>query len=60
MRRKLEDFLEMELQELFDEILNLEGGDLWDGFSSRGQKNETYLAKKAFGIKMRELGVRWE
>ncbi len=60
MRRTLEDFLAMELQDLFDDIINLEGGDLWDGMSSNAQREETKRAKKAFGIKMRELGVRWE
>lgn len=48
------------IQELFDEIIRLEGGDLWDGMSSRGQKEEQERAKKVFGEKMRELGVRWE
>lgn len=60
MRRTLEQFLAMELQDLFDEILQLEGGDLYDGMSSKPQQEETRRAKKAFGIKMRELGVRWE
>jgi hypothetical protein len=60
MRRTLEDFLAMELQDLFDDIINLEGGDLWDGLSTKAQQEETKRAKKAFGIKMRELGVRWE
>ena len=60
MRRTLEQFLAMELQDLFDDIINLEGGDLWDGMSSKAQQEETKRAKKAFGIKMRELGVRWE
>lgn len=50
----------MDLQDLFDEIIQLEGGDLWDGLSSKAKQEETKRAKKAFGIKMRELGVRWD
>lgn len=59
MRRTEEDFRAYTVQELFEEILNLEGGDLWDGMSSPGQKEETKAARKVFGEKMRELGVEW-
>lgn len=60
MRRTLEQFLEMTPRDLFDEIIVLEGGDLWDGMSSKAQQEETKRAHKAFGIKMRELGVPWD
>jgi len=43
MRRTLEDFLQMETQELFDDIIDLEHGDLWDGMSSGAQQKETRL-----------------
>lgn len=59
MRRTLEDFLQMEIRDLFDEIIILEGGDLWDGMSSKAQQEETKRAHEAFGIKMRELGIEW-
>jgi hypothetical protein len=55
-----EQFREYEVQELFDEIRRLESGDMWDGMSSKGQKEETERAKKVFGEKMRELGVEWK
>jgi predicted HicB family RNase H-like nuclease len=60
MRQTEEDFRAYTIQELFNEIINLEGGDLWDGMSSKGQKEETGMAKKVFGEKMKELGVEWE
>ena len=60
MRQTEEDFRGYEIQDLFDEIINLEGGDLWDGMSSDAQRKETEAAKKVFGEKMRELGVKWE
>jgi len=59
MRTTKEQFLEYDAQELFYEILKLEGGDLWDGMSSKAQKEETERAKKAFGEKMRERGIEW-
>jgi hypothetical protein len=59
MRTTEEEFKEYELQELFDEIIRLESGDLWDGMRSEAQKEETKIAKKVFGEKMRELGVKW-
>lgn len=60
MRQTEDDFRAYTIQELFNEIINLEGGDLWDGMSSKGQKEETQRAKKVFGEKMKELGVEWE
>ncbi len=60
MRQTEEDFKAYSIQELFNEIINLEGGDLWDGMSSRAQKDETNRAKKVFGEKMREHGISWD
>lgn len=60
MRTTEEEFREYTIQELFEDILKMEGGDLWDGMSSKGQKEEMARAKKVFGEKMRELGVEWE
>lgn len=60
MRRTVEDFLAMEIKDLFDEIIDLEGGDLWDGLSSKAQQEEARRAHKAFAIKMKELGVKWD
>lgn len=47
------------VQELFEEIINLENGDLWDGFQSVHCKSELKIARKVFGEKMIELGLDW-
>jgi hypothetical protein len=60
MRTTEEEFRGYTIQELFEDILKMEGGDLWDGMSSKGQKEEMARAKKVFGEKMREIGVEWE
>lgn len=54
-----DDYRAMELQDLFNEILNLAQGDLWDGFQSKTCRNNELLAKKVFGERMRVLGIEW-
>jgi len=56
----IEYYLEMEIQDLFNEIIDLEGGDLWDGMSSTTQIKNTKTARKAFGLKMKQNGIHWE
>jgi len=60
MRRTKEDFQKYTIQELFNEIISLEGGDMWDGMSSAGQKKETKIAHEVFAEKMREKGIDWD
>lgn len=60
MRRKKEDFEAYTIQELFDEIISLEQGDMWDGMSSKANSYNCDLAKKVFGEKMIKQGIEWK
>jgi hypothetical protein len=59
MGRTLEDFDKFTTQDLFDEILSMEKGDLYDGCSSKGLQREQNAAKKVFGERMQKLGFDW-
>jgi len=51
---------DLELQDLFNEIIRLEQGDLWEGMMSASRRRESDLAKKVFGEKMIKLGINWD
>lgn len=55
-----EEYKDYTVQELFDEIINLEQGDMWEGMQSVRCKSELKAAKKVFGEKMIELGIDWK
>jgi hypothetical protein len=59
MGRTQEDFQKFTVQDLFDEILSMEKGDLYDGCSSKGQQRELNAAKKEFGERMITNGFEW-
>ena len=47
------------IQELFEEILRMESGDMWDGFSSQTHKEEQNLMISIFGEEMKRRGIEW-
>jgi len=47
------------VQELFEEILRMQSGDMWDGFSSQKHKEEEKLMICVFGEEMKRRGIEW-
>lgn len=48
-------YQEMPMMELFEEVIKLEGGDLWDGMSSKRNKEELKLAMSVFEKRLQNL-----
>jgi len=48
------------IKELFDEIMEMQLGDMWDGMMSKGIKIKQEAALNVFGRKMKSLGVEWD
>jgi hypothetical protein len=48
MERKLADFEAMSTMDLYEEVLDLEMGDGWDGMSSKKNDRERTAAKSVF------------
>jgi len=57
MRRTREEFEAYSIMELFYEIISLEKGDLWDGMSSKANRDDCNLATEVFIEKMKALGI---
>jgi hypothetical protein len=53
MVRTVEDFEQMPLLELLDEVIDLSRGDLWDGMSSRQNSQERDIALEVIKRKLK-------
>lgn len=47
------------IQELFEEILRMESGDMWDGFKSKSYAEEQKLMISVFGDMLSDNGITW-
>lgn len=55
MRRNVDDFRELSIRDLHDEIIGMSLGDGWDGMVSKGLRIEINAAEEAWEEKMKEL-----
>lgn len=54
------DLTQYTTKELFDEILNLQEGDLWDGVKSSYCESRLKLFLSEFANRMRAAGIDWD
>lgn len=53
--RTEKDFEEMPMMDLFEEVIDLEHGDQWDGGSSKFNEAERKAARKVFETRLKQL-----